>query len=466
MGNSNIDKKVGTARRQTSPLKDLKDAIVDPYSYILLISIFETSFNYIRKHSVSIFMVLLLVGFFIQLYLLIKSKALFGLIKTELTYRFILPMSLFIALLIVSIVGVESSKIGFYFIKSYIGSVMLVFLIATNIKRPEKIKKILTILSFMAIVNVILGMLQVYVSSSFYIVPYIYPAKNAAYFNKTVLPHAFGLFIMNFNFGFTLLLGSLNIVSRLINEKRKSWELFLLISWSVVLYGYLISFLRSSIIAVLLGSAIIVIVTLIKKRGTSPAMIKKILAFSLVTLIIVPALFFQVHFLNKKKDTAISKYNTLIVKDKKESDSVRIVLYKLGFEIFRDHPFKGVGIGSYKNEKTKYLKDFEGLSTKEFRRLDSHNVFLEVLCGAGIFALIVYLYILLFPLFKITTTLLKEKIPDEMSMIYILLLAYFAAALFDSNFHNFSFENMHWIGIGLFYSMEFIRQGENGRDKI
>jgi len=49
MGNSNIDKKVGTARRQTSPLKDLKDAIVDPYSYILLISIFETSFNYIRK---------------------------------------------------------------------------------------------------------------------------------------------------------------------------------------------------------------------------------------------------------------------------------------------------------------------------------------------------------------------------------------------------------------------------------
>ncbi len=165
MGNNDIDKKTGTTKHQTNPLKDLKDAIVDPYSYILLISIFETSFNYIRKHSVSIFLVLLLVGFLIQFYLLLKTKTLFGLIKTELTSRFILPMALFIVLLIVSLVGVEFSKVGFYFIRSYIGSGMLVFLIATNIKKPEKIKNILTILSFMAVVNVILGMLQVYVSS-------------------------------------------------------------------------------------------------------------------------------------------------------------------------------------------------------------------------------------------------------------------------------------------------------------
>ncbi len=465
MGNSDIDKITGTTSHQTNLLKDLRDTIVNPYSYILLISIFETSFNYLRKYSVSIFLVLLLVGFLIQFYMLLKSKALFGLIKTELSSHFIFPMVLFIALLIVSLVGVESSKVGFYFIRSYIGSGMLVFLIATNIQKPEKIKNILTILSFIAVVNALLGILQVYVSSSFYLIPYIYPAKNAAYFNKTVLPHAFGFFIMNFNYGFTLLLGSLNIVSRFINEKRKGWEFFLLMSWGVVLYGYLISFLRSSILAIFLGSAIIVIATLIKNRGTSSGMIKKILAFSIVTLI-VPALFFHVHFLNKKEDTVISMYNKQIVKDKKKSDNVRIVLYKLGFEIFRDHPLKGVGIGNYKIEKMKYLKEFKELSEKEFRKLDSHNIFIEVLCGAGIFAFIVFLYMLLFPVFKITKIFLEEKIPDEISVIYILLLAYFTAALFDSNFHNFSFENMHWIGIGLFYSIVFIRRYGDEQDKI
>lgn len=459
MDKGDLVKNGETVNRQRKVFKELRDTISDPYSYILLISFFETSFNYLRKRSVSVFLVLLSIGFLIQLYLLLKEKAIFGLVKSELTSRFILPMSIFLALLGVSLVGAKSYEVGYYFIRSYIGSVMLVFLIATNIKNPEKIRGVLMLLSVMALANVLIGILQVYVSSRFYLVPYIYPAKNAFYFNKPVLPHAFGLFMMNFNFGFTILLGSLYIVSRFINERRRVWGLLFLLCWGVLLYGYLISFLRSSIIALLLGSAIIIVATLVKRGSSLSTMIKKIAVFSLVTVIIVPSIFGYVHLFNKKKETITHKHMELIVRDKRQSDNVRITLYKLGLEIFLDHPLKGVGIGNYRSAKLKYLDEFKGLDKNVFAKLDPHNVFVEILCGAGIFALIVYLYVVLFPLIRIIRILVREKVPDEIAQIYILLIAYFAAALLDSNFHNFTFENMLWIGIGLFFAMEMMRKG-------
>jgi len=446
-------------------LKALWSFVCDPYSYILLISFFEASFNYLRKGPVSIYMVLLIVGFIIQLYRLLESRALFTLVKSELTYRFVLPMAVFIALLIITLIGERSHEMGVHFVKNYIGSGMLVFLIATSIKNTERIKRVLTLLSVMAVVNAIFGILQVYVSSRFYLVPYLYPVKNASYFNYAVLPNAFGLFMMNFNFGFTILLGALNIVSRFFNERRRWRATVLLTVWSVVLYGYLISFLRSSVIALLLGTIVIIVATiLINRKGDAyPSLIKRLLAISLVTLIIVPSIFARVHFLGKSDNIITTKYKERIIKSKVESDEARIVLYRLGLKIFLDHPVRGIGIGNYKTEKMKYLEDSKAFNTEAISKLDSHNVFIEILCGAGILSLVVYLYLMLFPVVRSVKVIFKEKIPNDARALYILLAAYFCAALFDSNFHNFSFENMLWIGIGLFYSMELNRKGWVGQ---
>ncbi|MBN1573620.1 MAG: O-antigen ligase family protein [Deltaproteobacteria bacterium] len=463
MSKKTSDDRGVTKRLKENPVKALGSFICDPYSYILLISFFETSFNYLRKGYVSVYMVLLIAGFLIQFYRLLKARELFGLVKSELAYRFILPMSLFIVLLAVSLIGAQSHKVGVHFIKNYIGSGMLVFLIATNIKSTDKIKRVLTLLSIMAVVNAVFGMLQVYVSSRFYLVPYLYPIKNAFYFNSAVLPNAFGLFMMNFNFGFTIMLGALNILSRFFNEKRTGWKIIFFLAWAVVLYGYLISFLRSSIIALLLGAIVIVVATVLinRGRGASPSLVKRLLAISLVTLIIVPSIFAQVHFFSKRDNIITNKYKERIIRSKVESDEARIVLYKLGLRIFLDHPLKGIGIGNYKTEKVKYLKDSDVSNIEVIGKLDSHNVFMEILCGAGILGLITYLYLMLFPVVRSVKVIFKEKVTDDARVIYILLLAYFCAALFDSNFHNFFFENMLWIGIGLFYSMEL-----KGRERV
>ena len=79
------------------------------------------------------------------------------------------------------------------------------------------------------------------------------------------------------------------------------------------------------------------------------------------------------------------------------SDGGRIISIEKGMELFREHPFTGVGIGDLQVEMKRKLN-----SAPEHPRdiLLPHNQFVFLAAGTGIFGLLVFIIVILSPLMK------------------------------------------------------------------
>lgn len=100
------------------------------------------------------------------------------------------------------------------------------------------------------------------------------------------------------------------------------------------------------------------------------------------------------------------------------SDNVRIILWKTGIQLFSSHPFWGAGLSSL----TSYLYGEQ--------LFDSHNVFLDIVCGQGLIGFIIFSVILF--------DSLRVKKQDIVLML-ILMIGLFAPLFFINGFNTATF---------------------------
>ncbi|HEX5131739.1 MAG TPA: O-antigen ligase family protein [Candidatus Krumholzibacteria bacterium] len=112
--------------------------------------------------------------------------------------------------------------------------------------------------------------------------------------------------------------------------------------------------------------------------------------------------------------------------------ATRLVLWDISWELFREHPVFGVGMGDYSIEADKHLR-----ARKVRTTVDTHNVFLHVLATRGLFGFIPFV-IYFVVLFRSLGGVFKRAGPASIERYYAAgaiaaLVAVLAGALTENN---------------------------------
>lgn len=104
----------------------------------------------------------------------------------------------------------------------------------------------------------------------------------------------------------------------------------------------------------------------------------------------------QYNYSNKGKE---SHYNMEVTKEQWNGANFRLAAWQCGWNLFKQHPFVGVGLGDKRDELMKEYekKDFQfGIATKK----NVHNNYLDILMSTGVIGLLLFLLgWILFPIY-------------------------------------------------------------------
>jgi len=164
-----------------------------------------------------------------------------------------------------------------------------------------------------------------------------------------------------------------------------------------LLVGGLYLFVFLHLLAVRSGLVVFYIATFILVLRYAMLLKKPILYFLLLVLTATPFLaYLTVPTLKKKVEYMIYDYKMFQKGEGKNlSDSERLFSYQVGYDIFKESPILGCGIGDLKKQsrdlfKSKYQMDIDKYP---------HNQYFFILAGSGILGLILFLIGMCYPIF-------------------------------------------------------------------
>ncbi len=226
-------------------------------------------------------------------------------------------------------------------------------------------------------------------------------------------PTIFG-FIMVF-FGFITII---DIWTQSSKEKLFSILIFFLAIYSVVLSGTRIAWL---IFILLLFSTMFI--WSIRGHLTKKSLLLIVLALSLVT-----AFSMNNKQFNEKIETAITEIQTSSVsKDSSGSVSLRLLMWRGGFEAFKQQPIIGYGYQNTGLEASRYISGrYAKAFVKEQKML--HNDYINSLVGFGILGLLTFLALIFLPFALFFKQLKADKdcARSTIGVLFIVALSVFA----------------------------------------
>ena len=138
---------------------------------------------------------------------------------------------------------------------------------------------------------------------------------------------------------------------------------------------------------------------------------KKWLFLLFITFFLITVFYSIPNPLNKNIDTIPQKI-TSIYEDNFSSIDSRLLIWGTAFEMIKDKPFLGIGIGSFKMDYLDYQADFLKQNPNYLkygsRSEEAHNEYLQLAAELGIIGLGIFLYII-FILYRSVLKFLNEK---------------------------------------------------------
>lgn len=135
-----------------------------------------------------------------------------------------------------------------------------------------------------------------------------------------------------------------------------------------------------------------------------------------------------------------------------ESNRNRLVMWRIGWEIFNDHPFFGVGdidlAGVFKEYNRPYEKEIKGHLHNNFFHL------LATLGGFGIISVLLLFYMTILKMYKIFKTTEQKSFHRALVMGSLACFASFTGAgLTEFNFGDHEIITMVWFSVGLSFAV-------------
>jgi O-antigen ligase len=131
----------------------------------------------------------------------------------------------------------------------------------------------------------------------------------------------------------------------------------------------------------------------------------------------------------------------------------RLFLWETTWNMVRDHPLLGVGVGNYQRVQSEYFRES---FPYEVTRSHSHNNLLQVTVERGIFGLLIFLWLWYLIVKKGLHTLFKSRQPGGRHFALVLgclagVLGFFVDGMFQNNFGDTEVAILFWIMVGLIF---------------
>lgn len=201
----------------------------------------------------------------------------------------------------------------------------------------------------------------------------------------------------------TIILGAHIIANRAI---RRNNNITTLVLFFVSFIALLLTSKRAHLLFSIIALIVVYFVVNPEKRGNK---LFKVFFLGIVGLLIVAILI--------EIDSPLAEtFTRFIESDEGDVSNGRFVMWILAFQEFLNHPILGLGWQGYRYSYAKNLfvaGNYAGGEYLEgFKFLDTHNVYLQVLCETGIVGFIVFLIAILLPLLT-AFYLVKKYLQDK-----------------------------------------------------
>lgn len=309
--------------------------------------------------------------------------------------KLLLAIFLFLTFSILSIVWSENMTVGFKHLRLTMYFLAL-FVIATSIKK-EQVQPIITAF--------LLGMFisEVIAYGVFF---ELWTFKNATVQNPSP-------FMMHIDYSVFMAFTSLLLLNRIFANHYELKEKLIYVFFFLTVTGNLfLAIGRTGQVALIVG---VFVMSIIHFRITIKSfLISTLLLFSIFTIAYSMSDSFKV-----RVSSAIDDVQKISEMNLNSSWGIRVAYYITSYDILKENPLLGVGLGDYRDQTTLMLETHEypylNEDTKKFmKKFHPHNQYLLILLQMGVVGLILFFY-LIYQVFK-----LKIDDPEikELSMLF------------------------------------------------
>ncbi len=114
----------------------------------------------------------------------------------------------------------------------------------------------------------------------------------------------------------------------------------------------------------------------------------------------------------------------------------RLIVWRAGGEMIRDHFFMGVGFGEFPKVSGRYVKDYLAEEARP-----SHNIFIKIFAESGVFAFLAFLFFVI----TLFSTKFKEIVSSDYYWLYLASLSVVLMGLTIPSLHHKDF----WISLAI-----------------
>ncbi len=132
--------------------------------------------------------------------------------------------------------------------------------------------------------------------------------------------------------------------------------------------------------------------------------------------------------------------------------SERILLWKSSFEMFKDHPLTGVGLGNYASQ---YKNNYMSPLAKERTLTRAHSNIFQLIGESGLFGLVGYLIITFGLLYKASLMYLVKKNRIGI-LIASSIICLFVQGLTEYNLGHSSVMKFYWLWLGTLFPLGYL----------
>lgn len=133
------------------------------------------------------------------------------------------------------------------------------------------------------------------------------------------------------------------------------------------------------------------------------------------------------------------------------SNASKLVANIISLNMFIDNPFFGSGLGTFEVLKEVYMPSIITSTIMDEVGVP-HNMFLGILGECGIFVFIIFLYIMIKPIYIYKALFLQIR-SYKISYLFLGLMGFMIVYNIDSFFHNYYTQNFIWLVIGFSYGI-------------
>ncbi|HDK25679.1 MAG TPA: tetratricopeptide repeat protein [Candidatus Atribacteria bacterium] len=333
-----------------------------------------------------------------------------------------LPFLLLIGLMTISLVRSEYFAVSFKEYVIFLSYFVLFFLVINNIKQKQQFDIFIQLFFFTSFVVAFFALLHYYGLDPYLkdipqLISTIGQKNWASNYLAMIFPIVFSYF--------------------LVEKNNRKIIYYLLLS---LLYTILIIF-QSRGIWISAGLTLILgIFLLYKFRLANLLKENKRWLFLLFITFALITVFYSIRNPLNKNTTTIPQKITSVYEDNFSSLDSRLLMWNTAFEMIKDKPFLGIGIGLFKMDYLDYqagfLKENPNYLKYHSRAEEAHNEYLQLTAELGIIGLGIFLYIL-FIFYRLALKYLNEKRAGEGKKEKLILwgmLMGLTCFLFDSMF--------------------------------